>query len=89
MKNVGNGWMLAISGIYLAFLLWAIYRQAPKLELGISLGIYVLCFVGYLLFMFRKATHGVWYDAGKVILVALSYALNFALCMYFLTRITR
>ena len=89
MKNVGNGWMPAVSGIYLPFLLWAIYRQAPQLELGISLGAYVLCFAGSPLFMFYQATHGVWDDAGKVILVAISYALNFALCMYFLTRMSR
>jgi hypothetical protein len=89
MKNTGNGWMLLASAVYFAYLASTFYRPVPKWVLGISLGTYCLVFAGYLVFMYVKATHGVWYDAGKVIFVAFTYALNFALCMYFITRIPR
>jgi hypothetical protein len=87
LKNAGNVYMLLFGLVYFLYLAWAFYRQAPKLELGISLGVYCLAFSIFLVFMYYKLRQGVWYDAGNVILVALSYALNFAFCMYLLTSI--
>jgi len=85
LKNVGNVYMLLLGLVYFLYLAWAFYRQTPKLELGISLGVYCLAFCAYLIFMYYKLIQGVWYDAGKVIFVVLTYALNFAFCMYLLT----
>ena len=89
MKNVGNIPMLLVGLGYFLFLAWAFFRPLPKWELGVSLGVYCLAFSLYLVFMYYKATHGVWYDAGKVIGVGLSYAANFAFCMHLLTWMVR